>query len=281
MSTKPPFRLIKYASCNAAENMAIDEAILEAHLEGLVPPTLRIYQFAPPAVSFGYAQRVDNRLCEKIKQENLDVVRRPTGGRAVLHLGDLTYAFVCSSKAATIPEYALVEESIASAYRRICQALILGLDFLGAAVSLGQKNGRYQDKHDCFQSLTNADLQYQDKKIAGSAQLRRRHAVLQHGSIILNQPQSLLPRLLSYGHSIDDIEVEPFPENDIHHANLFEILGSDYSLTDLEKALRHGFELTFENQFLTLPLTDLEEELASNLVTKYAAVDKPIIDNVL
>jgi len=58
--------------------------------------------------------------------------------------------------------------------------------FLSVAVTLGQKSDRYQDKKDCFQAITTADLQYNGKKIVGSAQLRRRHAVLQHGSIILN-----------------------------------------------------------------------------------------------
>jgi len=122
---KQPYRLISCASHDAATNMAIDEAILEAHLAGQVPPTLRIYQFSPPAVSFGYAQKIDNGLMTRIKKQNFAVVRRPTGGRAVLHMGDLTYAFICSSKGTLMPEYALVGESIAEAYNKYVRRLFL------------------------------------------------------------------------------------------------------------------------------------------------------------
>ncbi len=259
MHTKQPYRFINYGSYDAAMNMAIDEAILEAHLSGQVPPTLRIYQFAPPAVSFGYAQKVNDSLIERIKKQNFAVVRRPTGGRAVLHMGDLTYAFICSSKGAPIAGYALLGESIAAAYKQICQALILALQSLGVVVTLGHKNGRYQDKHDCFLATTAADLQYQGQKIAGSAQLRRRHAVLQHGSIILNQPQFLLPQLLG----------SDYKENNSHHANLYEIPGPQPSIVDLEKALKHGFELAFANQFLAAPLTGWEEKQAAALLTQH------------
>jgi len=276
MNPKQPYRLISYASYDAAMNMAIDEAILEAHLAGHVPPTLRIYQFSPPAVSFGYAQKVDDNLIAKIKKQNLAVVRRPTGGRAVLHMGDITYAFICSSKGAPVSEYALVGESIAAAYKQICQALILALNSLGVQTALGHKNGRYQDKHDCFAAVTAADLQHQGKKIVGSAQLRRRHAVLQHGSIILYQPQSLLPALLNHDrengdniqhHNSDNTQLQH--DGNSHHASLYDILGCRPGFADLGKALKHGFELAFENQFLAAPLTSLEEELTVSLLTKH------------
>jgi lipoate-protein ligase A len=261
MQIKEPFRLINYASDNAAMNMAIDEAILQAHLDGHVPPTLRVYQFAPPAVSLGYAQKVNKEVVDKIKKKNLDVVRRPTGGRAVLHMGDITYAFICSSKGVPLSQYALVGESIVAAYKQICQALILALKHLGIEVELGQRNGRYQDKHDCFAATTNADLQYQGKKIAGSAQLRRHHAVLQHGSIILNQPQLVLSELLD---AKEDFAINGFA----HHANISEIC--DCEPSSLEKPLQIGFESVFRNKFLAAPLTEQEQELAKTLHSKYA-----------
>jgi len=263
MSTKIPYRLINFAVHDAAANMAIDEAILEAHLQGRVPPTLRIYQFAPAAVSFGYAQQISTEVIEKIEKRNLAFVRRPTGGRAVLHLGDITYSFVCSTINSPIVDYALVSESIAAAYKKICQALILALDSLGLTVTLGSNKNRYQDKQDCFLATTSADLQYNGKKIAGSAQLRRRHAVLQHGSIILNQPQYMLPELLrADGAAISD-------KNYLHHANLYELLDAHLSVTDLQRRLKSAFEQVFENQFLPMSLTKLEEELAVSYIGKY------------
>jgi lipoate-protein ligase A len=263
---KQPYRLIKYASENAAINMAIDEAILEAHLACQVPPTLRIYQFAPPAVSFGHAQTVTNELIDKIKGRGFDVVRRPTGGRAVLHLGDLTYAFICSTKGAPIADYVLVGESVTVAYKEICRALILSLRSLGAEVTLSHNNGNYKDKQDCFLASTAADLQYQGKKIVGSAQLRRRHAVLQHGSIILNQPQSLLQELLGAQDGRGN------NNNQSRHANLYEIIGQESSIEILEKTLKESFEQIFEHQFISLPLTRQEKERAVSLCAKYKGI---------
>ncbi len=244
--------------------MAIDESILTAHLAGSVPPTLRLYQFAPPAVSLGYAQSIDAALANKIKGQGFDLVRRPTGGRAVLHMGDLTYSFICSSKGAPVEKFVLVGESIAVAYKQICQALILALRSLGVEATIGPQKGKYKDKHDCFLSTTGADLQYQSHKLIGSAQLRRRHAVLQHGSLILEQPQSLMLELFNdkNGHSNN-------PHDHTHHANLNEITNQGYSTQTIIEAIIKGFELVFENQFVEDELTGLEQDLSKKLKHKY------------
>jgi len=239
--------------------MAIDEAILEAHLNSLVPPTLRLYQFSPPAVSLGYAQKIDENLRTKILASGLDIVRRPTGGRAVLHLGDLTYAFVCSSKGAPIDDYILVSESIAKAYKQICQALILFLDSLGILVTFGQSRNNYKEKNDCFSATTIGDLQYKDTKLIGSAQLRRKHAVLQHGSIILNQPQT----------SMDELFNNTPSQNIKRHANLYEITKYEHSIPSLEKEIIKAFQQTFNCRFLPQELTSYEQKLVNKLKNKY------------
>ncbi len=254
---KQSYRLLSYSENDAATNMAIDEAILEAHLKSLVPPTLRLYQFSPPAISFGYAQKIDDKLRQKIQAHGLDIVRRPTGGRAVLHLGDLTYAFICSAKGATLSQYALVSESIALAYKQICQALIIFFESFGIEVTLGTSKAIYQDKHDCFSATTIGDLQYKGNKIVGSAQLRRKHGVLQHGSIILNQSQTLMHELLGN------------ENNDTHHANLFDITKYECSITNLEKEIIKGFQQTFNCRFLPKELTTYEQGLANKLISKY------------
>ena len=246
--------------------MAIDEAILEAHLNSLVPPTLRLYQFSPSAVSFGYAQIIDDNLQSKIRAAGFDIVRRPTGGRAVLHFGDLTYAFICSSKGSPIAEYNLVSESIATAYKEICQALILFLDSFGVSVTFGHRDNNYRDKHDCFLATTIGDLQYKDNKIIGSAQLRRRHGVLQHGSIILNQPQTLMHELLNDS---------AFPAKTDHHANLYEITKYEHSIPSLEKEIINSFQQTFNCRFLPKELTLYEQRLAKKLQNKYQNLVAP------
>jgi lipoate-protein ligase A len=239
--------------------MAIDEAILEAHLNSLVPPTLRLYQFSPPAVSLGYAQIIEDNIRSRILAAGFDVVRRPTGGRAVLHFGDLTYAFICSSKGAQISEYILVGESIATAYKQICQALIIFLESYGVGVTVGNTRNNYKDKNDCFLATTIGDLQYRGNKLIGSAQLRRKHAVLQHGSIILNQPQTLMHELIN-----DDI----FDANN-HHANLYEITKFEPSITSLEKEIIKGFQKTFNCRFIPEELTTYEQGLVNRLKHKY------------
>ena len=240
--------------------MAIDEAILQAHINSLVPPTLRLYQFSPPAVSFGYAQNIDTDLRRKIQAAGYDIVRRPSGGRAVLHFGDLTYAFICSSKNALIAEYNLVSESITTAYKEICQALILLLNRLGLEVTFGNNKANYKDKRDCFLATTIGDLQYKGHKLVGSAQLRRKHGVLQHGSIILNQPQTLMYELIGGDKAID---------NNTHHANLYEITIYKPSLLSLEQELVQSFEKTFNCRFLAKELTHYEQQLVEKLMPKY------------
>ncbi len=239
--------------------MAIDEAILEAHLNSLVPPTLRLYQFSPPAVSLGYAQIIEDKVCSRILGAGFDIVRRPTGGRAVLHCGDLTYAFICSSKGALISEYILVSESIAAAYKQICQALIIFLESLGIEVAFGNSKNTYREKIDCFSATTIGDLQYKGNKIIGSAQLRRKHAVLQHGSITLNQPQTLMRELIN--DSLDN--------TNIHHANLYEIAKFEPSISSLEREIVKGFQKAFDCRFLPRELTTYEQSLARKIHSKY------------
>lgn len=233
------WRVLRYKNHSPAENMAIDEEILEAHLRGEAPPTLRFYGWTPPAVSYGYNQVLPEEIASRIRAEGLEVVRRPTGGRAVLHMGEFTYSFVGT---AVSPEHSdgFLSASITQAYKQICQGLKIGLKRLGVEVELGQAQAAYRQNHDCFLATTGADLHYGGKKLIGSAQLRRKHAVLQHGSLLLDQPQDLMPRLL--GAQPGDAE---------RHANLFEII-PHCSIEQIEKAMIAGFEEAFGIEFATI-----------------------------
>jgi len=239
---KDTWRLIDFESFDAATNMAVDEAILEAHLDGLVPPTLRFYGWAPPAVSIGYGQKLPEKARQKIIAHGFDVVRRPTGGRAVLHLDELTYSFVGSGK--------MLGASVIESYKKICQALISGFKHLGVDVEIGQGQAASRQMHDCFTATTTADLHYRGKKLVGSAQLRRHNALLQHGSILLCQEQNRMAELLSgkEGASADGER----------HANLFEITGIAVSACELIPAFKKGFEETFSVALESGQLLDLE-----------------------
>lgn len=246
------FRLIPYGKFDPVTNMAIDEAILNLHLAGKCPPTLRFYGWEPPSISFGYAQKVSQTTVDKVKEQGLGVVRRPTGGRAVLHEGELTYCFVASTQ---------LDGSIQKAYKQICQAFIDGIARLGVNIELGRSDSAYKSHEDCFEATTQADLHYQGKKLIGSAQLRRKEAVLQHGSVIIDQGQDRMAKLLGLPQKSD----EP------RHACLADILGEDFFKEEtadgenkgriaLEEAIGYGFHKNFDCTFSVYELTFEEWE---------------------
>jgi len=262
--------------------MAIDEAILDAHLSGIVPPTLRVYGWEPRAVSIGYGQKLSETVESRIKARGYDVVRRPTGGRAVLHDFELTYSFVGSAGGA---DDGALSESVIVAYKQICQGLIHAFKGLGVDLELGESSSNYKDAQDCFLATTSADLHYHGKKMIGSAQLRRKSAVLQHGSILLNQPQHLMAQLLSDPASVpnmnaigdktashtgtaNDTAVETAADTQ-RHANLFEIVGEKVKINRLEDALMLGFERAFFHPFRDESLTSEEMHMAQQYRARY------------
>jgi lipoate-protein ligase A len=261
------WRLITYGEFDPAFNMAADEAILDAHLAGEVPPTLRLYGWNPAAVSVGYAQKISEDEKRSIANAGLALVRRPTGGRAVLHLGDLTYSFVGTSIGgpqdrlrASISDagHGFLSTNIVGAYKQICDGLIEAMKEFGITLTLGASNSDYRSNYDCFRATTNADLQYDGKKIIGSAQLRRKHAVLQHGSMLLNQEQNKMAQI--FGESKND---------SIRHANLFEILTTKPTMEALQKAMQIGFQKVFAKNLIASPLTPQELERIEILIQKY------------
>ncbi len=256
------WRFIPYQVHDAATNMAIDEAILEAHLKGEVPPTLRIYGWAPPAVSIGYGQRLSDSIEQRIRSRGFDIVRRPTGGRAVVHANELTYSFVGSAGA----EQGILSESVITAYKQICEGLIRAFEFLGVQLELGASSSDYKNAHDCFLATTSADLHHDGRKMIGSAQLRRRHAVLQHGSILLDQPQDLMSELMFGKKTVECDEKNPTAAR---HANLFEVMGRTVRIENLEIALNRGFEQAFGREWVASQLSDSEKRITSSLQPHY------------
>lgn len=162
--------------------MALDEAILESVAAGQAPPTLRMFAWEPPCLSLGYAQPATQVDPHRLRSMRWDLVRRPTGGRAILHVDELTY-----SVAAPAAEPA-VSGGVLPSYRRLSEGLVAGLRLLGlevethpeaAATDLERANPV------CFEVPSPYEITVRGKKLVGSAQLRRRGGVLQHGSLPL------------------------------------------------------------------------------------------------
>ncbi|MFK8182991.1 MAG: lipoate--protein ligase family protein [Phormidesmis sp.] len=179
------WRLVPWIEGTGAQQMAIDSWLLDQHVQGAQPSILRFYTWASPTLSLGYHQRQFpshwNTLCWQGQQ--IDKVRRPTGGRAVLHQGDLTYAIITSARKGA---------SRRETYQRLCQFLISGWQSLGVALDFGMAGRGYIKNPNCFGTATAADLVMEDGyKLIGSAQVYREGCVLQHGSIRLNTDAAL------------------------------------------------------------------------------------------
>jgi lipoate---protein ligase len=183
-----PWRYIPTIEASGVMQMAIDRYLLEQHRLGKHPPTLRLYTWKPVAISLGYHQQEYPPAWDDLTWQGkaVDLVRRPTGGRAVLHQGDLTYAIVTS-----IPPGKRL-----AVYQQICQFLITGWRSLGVNLDYGTATKEYIQHQNCFATATGTDLitttgNYPGNKVIGSAQLRRGKTVLQHGSMIINTDQQL------------------------------------------------------------------------------------------
>ncbi|MEW5821472.1 MAG: lipoate--protein ligase family protein [Cyanobacteriota bacterium] len=218
-----------YSGYNSANiNMINDVNYLDQCIENYYTGILRIYLWKPIAVSLGRNQTDRNINCEYCKENNIDIVTRPTGGRAVLHQGDITYCFIVNSS------YIEEGHSIAKSYKHISGALIQGLRRMGlieAYIASSEKT--YTNSEACMAVSTGADLEYNGKKIAGSAQLRKNGFILQHGSILINQDFKLASKVFN---------VDPGMLNCL---NLNEILVNKISIEEIAENLKKGFEEYF------------------------------------
>ena len=173
--------------------MSIDRWLLQQHTLGQIPPTLRFYTWSQPTISLGYHQRRYPEHWRSLVWQDLpvDIVKRPTGGRGVLHQGDLTYALIGSGFVGKRVEV----------YQQICQFLIDGWRSIGVNLQYGHAGTGYIHNPNCFGTATSADLVCADGyKLIGSAQLIKSDAVLQHGSMRLNPDLELFERV--FGESI-------------------------------------------------------------------------------
>ena len=189
------WRLINSGFQTGAMNMALDEALLQSVVSGDSLPVLRLYRWQPATVTLGYAQSVHKDLdLEVCRQAGLDVVRRSTGGRAVLHDQEVTYAVISPLNTE------LFGGSVLDCYRVISEALQKTLLQLGLPAKLvpGKSRGGHQNsaKAVCFSAPSQYELVIDGRKVAGSAQKRQGQAFLQHGSIPIDMDIDLLGRVL-------------------------------------------------------------------------------------
>jgi lipoate-protein ligase A len=178
------WRLINFQRCSAFENMAIDEAIFLETVKTKKLPTIRFYGWQPAAVSIGYFQDPAKEVnIEKCLAEGVDIVRRPSGGKAVFHYDEITYSIISSSREKKFPS------DILGTYKIIGNCLVSGLNCIGINARLSE-TGRADDNYGlqscCFSAPSRNELLVAGRKICGSAQMRTGGGFLQHGSILIN-----------------------------------------------------------------------------------------------
>lgn len=186
-------------------NMALDETLLEAAAAG-APPTLRLYAWVGPWLSLGYAQPFDAVAARQCRDAGVSVIRRITGGRAVLHGCDLTYAVTAHESA--------LPPGLEASYRVVSDALIAALTALGVAAERAGRGPAIAPggAFDCFASAAHDEIAVADRKLAGSAQRRAGGAVLQHGSIRIAADPPDAARVAGVGRfatSLSELGLEP------------------------------------------------------------------------
>ncbi|MED3553801.1 biotin/lipoate A/B protein ligase family protein [Cytobacillus praedii] len=198
--TKEVWRFIDSGAGSPSFNMALDEALLDWNSEGKIPPVIRFYGWDPATLSIGYFQKVEKEInMEQVKAHGLGFVRRPTGGRGVLHEHELTYSVIVSEEHPDMPK------TVTEAYRVISEGILKGFHHLGmdayfAVPRTAEERDSLKNPRSavCFDAPSWYELVVEGRKVAGSAQTRQKGVILQHGSILLDLDEDKLFSLFKY-----------------------------------------------------------------------------------
>jgi lipoate-protein ligase A len=260
------WRLVSTAEHDGATNMAIDEAILNAVSEGRSPPTIRFYGWRPPCVSIGYAQAMHGSIDLKACVERgYEWVRRPTGGRAVLHIDELTYSVTARQ------DEPRVRGDILTSYRRLSRGLVAGLRYLGADVDLAEgEESQEPESAACFDVPSDYEVTALGRKLVGSAQARRRGVVLQHGALPLHGDVGRLAEVLALGTTEREALRDKLRERAVA---LDQVVGRLVSWEEAAEALLVGFAQALKLVPVRDDLTRYELAAATRLQMHYSSDD--------
>lgn len=249
-------------------NMALDEALLDWHSQGQIPPIIRFYGWNPSTLSIGYFQKAAKEInMEAVKKHNLGFVRRPTGGRGVLHEHELTYSVIVSEEHPDMPK------TVTEAYRVISQGILKGFHQLGmeayfAVPRTAEERESLKNPRSavCFDAPSWYELVVEGRKVAGSAQTRQKGVILQHGSILLDLDEDKLFSLFNYPSERVKERMQRAFKNKAVAIN--EISEKKISLEEAKIAFKKGFEeglnIILEPYELTEEQLQYVDDLARN-----------------
>jgi lipoate-protein ligase A len=232
---------------NAYINMAIDEVLLSSRV-----PVLRFYQWKPCAVSIGRYQDLDDIDLEYCTENSIDIVRRITGGKAVLHEKELTYSFVIDKE--------LMPRSTIESYKIISSAIIQGLRVLGLNPEMNSSRIKNRENPVCFQETSFNELTINRKKFVGSAQVRKKGKLFQHGSILTGIDTEKHSSCFKEKPEVDDLRKR--------------ITYIDIPEKELKSAIKHGFSGHFNTSLNERSLRNKElSEVKELAIKKYKSED--------
>lgn len=241
-------------------NMALDEALLEWHSEGKIPPTIRFYGWNPATLSIGYFQKIEKEIdLEAVREYELGFVRRPTGGRGVLHEHELTYSVIVKEEHPRMPQ------SVTEAYRVISEGILqgfrnLGLDayFAVPKTEADRENLKNPRSSVCFDAPSWYELVVEGRKVAGSAQTRQKGVILQHGSILLDLDEEKLFSLFKYPN--DRVRERMQRQFKTKAVAINEISKMPVTIDEAKRAFKQGFESGLNVQLESYQLTDAQQQ---------------------
>jgi len=262
------WRFLNTGARDGYQNMAIDEVLATKSVPHDKRSVFRVYQWQPYAISLGYNQNPEDLNLEKCKQDKIDVVRRPTGGRAVLHAEEVTYSIIISK------ESDFFSSDVLTTYNLINKGILKGLQLIGVKAELverylsdTEKSSSYKDKIPCFSKSAKFEIAYEGKKLVGSAQRRYENSILQHGSILVG---TFHLRLADYIAALKDTRVEKFREALAEKTvSISQILSKQINYEKIAWAIKTGFQQCFEIYFFEGQLTPQENSEVQKVVKKY------------
>jgi lipoyl(octanoyl) transferase len=258
------WRIIQDSLGDGALNMITDRAILMACNEGNVPATLRLYGWQRPTLSIGYSQEISQYIdLESCKRNNIPVVRRFTGGRALLHQYEMTYSVIAPIPHPEFPG------NLRGSFERISQAILESLrigGIEGAAVAGKNKIKDVAGRSPaCFSMANHCEIVVRGKKLVGSAQRRLRSAFLQHGSVILDVVPNLTHTLLKYS---SETQKQAVLDSLISNTtSLKQLLQKNLENDEVNQWFLKGFQKTFHGNWDIGKLTQQESDIIEDLQT--------------
>ncbi len=252
--------------------MAIDEVLSQLTVPRDQKPVLRVYGWNPFAISLGYNQNENELDLERCKQDHIDVVRRPTGGRAVFHAEELTYSIMLPKSSEFFKMDTL------TVYNLISEALVEGLKLIGVRAQLVKRKAAPPDSMEstipCFSSAAKYEIAYQGRKLVGSAQRRYPNSILQHGSILVGTAHLKLGDYLS---PKSQVKIDEFSKNLAKKTiSISQILSTRINYDKIIWGIKNGFQNMYHIQFLEGQLTSQEIHEAQKLINNYKKLRRKV-----